>query len=160
MKKSLLTLLFIFVAILLLAQDTKDTPDDYWVMLKARAARLYDFDLTLDLDIGLDYDGRKRLDSLDTRYTSTLKPYAELSLELPLTLSERDRNNVRMYGPKHLERLARVRQLILEQGMSVRKLRRIIQSQGFPAEVVESKAEPIPIQEIVDELKSIAKLLR
>ena len=80
--------------------------------------------------------------------------------ELPLTLSERDRNNVRMYGPKHLERLARVRQLILEQGMSVRKLRRIIQSQGFPAEVVESKAEPIPIQEIVDELKSIAKLLR
>ena len=125
MKKSLLALLFTISAILLFAQDTKDTPDDYWVMLKARAARLYDFDLTLDFDIGLDYDGRKRLDSLDTRYTSTLKPYAELSLELPLTLSPTRHNDLRR---KYLQKGAEIIKRIEENTAKCRIQQQKIQS--------------------------------
>jgi DNA-binding transcriptional MerR regulator len=83
--------------------------------------------------------------------------------ELPLKLSVRNRGNQRLYSAEDVEKLSRVKALVVNQGVSVRKLRRIIQAEGLPEEpAAESPVEAaaVTLGEIVTELKAIRKLLK
>jgi len=86
--------------------------------------------------------------------------------ELPLRLSERNRGGQRVYSPEDVDKLARVKRLVVDQGVSVRKLRRIIQTQGLPSAGAdagpgepEGPTSPPPLIEILEELRAIRRLL-
>ena len=82
--------------------------------------------------------------------------------ELPLRLSERNRGGQRVYGAEDVDKLARVKALVVDQGVSVRKLRRIVQVEGLPelGLPAEPQASAAPtLREIVDELTAIRRLL-
>ncbi len=81
--------------------------------------------------------------------------------ELPLRLSERNRGGQRVYGAEDVDKLARVKALVVDQGVSVRKLRKIVQTEGLPGvaaapEAVESPLTPV---ELLEELRAIRRLL-
>jgi DNA-binding transcriptional MerR regulator len=86
--------------------------------------------------------------------------------ELPLKLSDRNRGGQRVYSAEDVDKLARVKFLVVDQGVSVRKLRRIIQTEGLPPraeatsnEAVDGPAAGPSIREIVEELRAIQRLL-
>lgn len=86
--------------------------------------------------------------------------------ELPLKLSDRNRGGQRVYSAEDIDKLARVKLLVVDQGVSVRKLRRIIQTEGLPPPV-EAASNPVvdgpvagpSVREIVEELRAIRRLL-
>jgi DNA-binding transcriptional MerR regulator len=86
--------------------------------------------------------------------------------ELPLKLSDRNRGGQRVYSAEDVDKLARVKLLVVDQGVSVRKLRRIIQTEGLPPRV-EAASNPASdgpvagpsVREIVEELRAIRRLL-
>jgi DNA-binding transcriptional MerR regulator len=64
--------------------------------------------------------------------------------ELPLPLRTRTRGNQRLYSQEDLAVLQRVKELVVERGMSVRKLKRIIQTQGWPEVALAGVQEAFP----------------
>ena len=82
--------------------------------------------------------------------------------ELPLRLSDRNRGGHRVYSEDDVDKLTRVKRLVVDQGVSVRKLRRIVQVEGLPelGLPAEPQASAAPtLREIVDELTAIRRLL-
>lgn len=84
--------------------------------------------------------------------------------ELPLQLLTRTRGNQRLYAEPDVDKLARVKALVVDEGVSVRKLRRIIEREGLPEVASESRvadygSSSFPVGEFVDELKAIRDLL-
>lgn len=86
--------------------------------------------------------------------------------ELPLRLSERTRGGQRVYSTEDIDKLARVKALVVDQGVSVRKLRKIILTEGLPPVDASAPPEqqPLPLPsltlaEIAEELRAIRRLL-
>jgi DNA-binding transcriptional MerR regulator len=84
--------------------------------------------------------------------------------ELPLQLVTRTRGNQRLYADSDVDKLARVKALVVGEGVSVRKLRRIIEREGLPEAASRSRKPDdapqttLPV-DIVAELKAIRDLL-
>lgn len=86
--------------------------------------------------------------------------------ELPLRLSERTGGGQRVYSTEDVDKLGRVKALVVDQGVSVRKLRKIIQTEGLPPVDASAPGEqqPLPpphptLAEIAEELRAIRRLL-
>ncbi len=83
--------------------------------------------------------------------------------ELPLQLLTRTRGNQRLYADSDVDKLARVKALVVDEGVSVRKLRRIIEREGLPETTSSRDANDAPaailMQDVVKELKAIRDLL-